>query len=653
MFNTEVFKSQKKNRNTCTFDESNVVFVADLFEDEHLGGAELSTEALFSTAPYSTFKLKSSEVSEENISNGAGKIWVFFNFRGMNHQLIPLIVQSLNYYIVEYDYKFCTYRSMDLHKRETGNDCDCHDSSLGKLISSFYFGSNHIFWMSKQQKKIYDDRFPFLAEKDNTVLSSIFKDDDLSLIENLRNSRSLDGINDKYAIVDGKSWIKGVETTRAYLDNLNEEYDVLGGLTYSDLLRTLSEYKGLAFMPVGGDTCPRLVIEAKLLGLDLILNENVQHANEKWFNQDLDQIEMHLLSCHERFWSKITDFMEKEITLSGYTQAYNVMKSSYPWRESITSLLNFCDEVIVVDGGSDDGTWEELQTLSKLQGDGRLKVYQVKRDWNSKRFSLFDGKQKAVARVMCTKEWCWQQDIDEIVHEDDYDKIKKLAKQIPKSISLISLPVIEYWGGPEKIRMDINPSKWRLSRNDPAITHGIPLQHRKLDKEGMLYSAGSDGCDYIMADGFESIPQTDFFTPEARQTQSAALEGNKDAQKAYAYFMGLAYEQLPCVHHYSWFDIERKIHTYKNYWSRHWAALFDENSQLPEDTAHNNKFFDKPWSEVTDEEISSLASRLKEEMGGWVFHNRIDFEKPTPWIRSTKNQKHPSIMYKWVKEHTK
>ena len=52
MFNTNVFGSEKKNRNVCSFEESNVVFVADMFEDEHLGGAELSTEALFSTAPY-------------------------------------------------------------------------------------------------------------------------------------------------------------------------------------------------------------------------------------------------------------------------------------------------------------------------------------------------------------------------------------------------------------------------------------------------------------------------------------------------------------------------------------------------------------------------------------------------------------------------
>ena len=40
-------------------------------------------------------------------------------------------------------------------------------------------------------------------------------------------------------------------------------------------------------------------------------------------------------------------------------------------------------------------------------------------------------------------------------------------------------------------------------------------------------------------------------------------------------------------------------------------------------------FFDKPWSDVTDEDISTLASRLSTEMGGWVFHSKVDFDNPT------------------------
>jgi hypothetical protein len=127
------------------------------------------------------------------------------------------------------------------------------------------------------------------------------------------------------------------------------------------MLKKLSEYSGLVFMPLGGDTCPRLVIEAKLLGLRLVINENIQHSSEDWWNSDYDIIESYLLNGHNRFWDKIDNFLNRDITISGYTTSKNVISSDYPWKESIESLLNFCDEVVVVDGGSDDGSYEELK----------------------------------------------------------------------------------------------------------------------------------------------------------------------------------------------------------------------------------------------------------------------------------------------------
>ena len=56
--------------------------------------------------------------------------------------------------------------------------------------------------------------------------------------------------------------------------------------------------------------------------------------------------------------------------------------------------------------------------------DERLIVHGQKRDWDNKRFAVYDGLQKAMARAICTGEFCWQQDSDEVVHERDYGLIK-------------------------------------------------------------------------------------------------------------------------------------------------------------------------------------------------------------------------------------
>jgi len=92
------------------------------------------------------------------------------------------------------------------------------------------------------------------------------------------------------------------------------------------------------------------------------------------------------------------------------------------------------------------------------------------------------------------------------------------------------------------------------------------------------------------------------------------------------------------VHHYSWMDIGRKMRTYRDYWSQHWQSLYD----IPqEDTAENNMFLDMPWSEATEEDIDNEANKLAEEMGGWVFHSKVDYSNPTPHFEI--NQTQPAL----------
>ncbi len=641
-----LFESVKK-RNSISFDEANVVFVSDLFVDEYGGGAERTTDALFQTSSYKTYQLKSNELTKEKIQTGTNKTWVFFNFTSMDLNLIPFVIANCYYYVVEYDYKFCRYRSIELHKNETGEECNCHTESYGKMMSAFFAGAKKIFWMSDKQKERYQKRFPFLTDEKSIRLSSIFDVKDLEQIEKLHQSRIQNGTNGKWAIIGSNSWIKGVEKSKEKLEEFFKDgnYDILSGLSYSDLLIKLSEYEGLCFMPLGGDTCPRIVIEANLLGLELYINKNVQHISEKWWGGERDEIESYLLAGHNRFWDEIVQHVNREIKLSGYTTVRNVIDSDYPWEQSIKSLLGFCDEVVVLDGGSDDGTYEKMLEWSGIES--KLIVKQIKRDLSDPKFALFDGHNKAIARTLCTGEWCWQQDVDEIVHEDDYQKIKLLIRQLPKSMNLLCLPVIEYWGKNKKVRVDVNPWKWRLSRNDTHITHGIPAQHRKYDEKGQLYSLGSDGCDYVHNDNYAPIPHASFYTPELHQVRLQALNKDSNSLQAYENYMNQVVNQLPGVYHYSWYDIKRKIYTYKNYWSKHWNSMY--NTKV-EDLPENNMFFDKKWSEVTDDEIKKLAIKLEKELGGWIFHSKVDFSKSTPWIEIKRSE--PALAKKWTEKRS-
>jgi glycosyltransferase involved in cell wall biosynthesis len=658
-----VFQQSNSFFNAGIADDVRVILVADMFANEYVGGAELTTQALIDTCPFKIHTVKSNAVTMDLLKQGVNCYWIFGNFANLDPQLIPSIVANLRYSILEYDYKYCRFRSPEKHEASTKLPCDCHQQMNGKLVSAFFYGATSIFWMSEAQKNRYLDLFPFLTEKSNIVLSSVFDDKTIANIKLLREAKQE---RKGWVVLGSDSWIKGAIAAKKWCEDNKKDYDVIWNLTYEQTLAKLSCAEGFVYLPEGGDTCPRMVIEAKLLGCKLEINDNVQHKNEEWFaTDDIESIEGYLYASKKLFWNAIKHDMEYKPAISGYTTTYNCISQKYPFVESIRSMLQFCDEVCIVDGRSTDGTVAKLVTefmsdrpeapvdiertiadlvngtpLRYVSPEGKTIVIKVvKRDWDHPRSALFDGMQKAEARKMCTKEFCWQMDSDEVVHENDAQKVIDMCMKFPGSINVIALPVIEYWGGVDKVRVDVNPWKWRLSRNKPHITHGVPKHLRRLD-QGELYAApGTDGCDMIDANTFEPIDFINFYVPNVDNVRKLALLGNEESLKAYSEWYNSVVHALPSVFHYSWYDIERKIKLYKNYWTRHWEVL---NGKDYVDTAETNMMFDVPWSEVTDDMIKERAKQLS-AIGGWIWHRKWN-GSITPWI--TCNRTQPASMLK-------
>lgn len=598
------------------------------------------------SAPFPIARVRSRELTQEHLKQGLEKYWIFGNYTQLDPRLIPSIVANVRYSMVECDYKFCKFRSLERHQLETGSPCDCDNQQHGQLISSFMAGSDFTWWMSVKQQQKYHEHFAFLADYKQQVLSSVFNDQFFKLISDLRSTPK----GNKWIIVNSENWIKGSRSTEEYAKLNQLDYELVDSISPVDMLKKLASAKGLIFHPEGADTCPRLVIEAKLLGCELDLNENVQHKDELWFTSEIKTIENYLKESCNIFWKQTTKCMKREYTLSGYTTTYNCVKQDYPFVECVESMLGFCDEVVVVDAGSTDGTLEQLRKLQlkymhegaeelssndvELNYGSRLVVKILERDWSDQNSALYDGMQKAEARKLCESDFVWQQDVDEVVRQQDWNKIREMIANFPKAVPMLALPVVEFWGGFDKIRLDITPWKWRVSRNSPRITHGIPAHLRSQDEHGNVIALpGTDGCDPVDVNTGEPIVFLGFLTKEMDDKRRLALSGNQQALFEYQNWFQTVIDNVPSVLHYSWFDIERKIRLYSTQtgtfgWTRHWEQL---NGKKYVDNAESNMFFDKPWSEVTDEDIKVKAKELAEKTGGHVFHSKWNGHK-TPWL---------------------
>ena len=289
-----------------------IIFVSDAFvEDFPYGGAELSSEALIESSPFEVFKLASKQVTAEHLASASDRFWIFGNFMNLDLALAPQIAARLKYSVIEYDYKYCYYRNPILHRQIASGECNCEGEVRAAVISSFLSGTTTTWWMSYQQMNRHLLLFPRLLATCNIVLSSVFTRSSLRLIQQLRREFSSSKRN-VWIILGSPSWIKGYEDSEDWCESRGLDYEVIWGRPHLEVLRELAQAKGVVYLPRGYDTCPRMLIEAKLLGCRIITNTMVDHLSESWFcAEDPDVTSSYLYTVHERFWEQIAADMAR------------------------------------------------------------------------------------------------------------------------------------------------------------------------------------------------------------------------------------------------------------------------------------------------------------------------------------------------------
>ncbi len=279
-----------------------IIFVSDAFASQYRGGAELSLQTIVETAPEDSRvgAVNCQNLTVDIIEANKGAKWVFGNVAQLSPNIIDYITNSdIQYSFVEFDYKFCKHRNPLLYEMVEGEPCDYLETDKGSRFKSFMESAKSVFFMSESQKKIHEDSLKL--ESDNChVLSSLFADEFFSFIKNLENKTQ--NKNDEWVVLGSNSWVKGAEESEQWCKDKELKYSVLWGLQPNEFLTKLAKSKGVCFLPSGLDTCPRFIIEAKLLGCELKLNENVQHCGEEWFNKDKDEMIEYLKSRPAFFW---------------------------------------------------------------------------------------------------------------------------------------------------------------------------------------------------------------------------------------------------------------------------------------------------------------------------------------------------------------
>jgi glycosyltransferase involved in cell wall biosynthesis len=129
------------------------------------------------------------------------------------------------------------------------------------------------------------------------------------------------------------------------------------------------------------------------------------------------------------------------VKLGGTIICYNAIKYDYCIKESIDCLVELCDEVVVLECNSEDGT---PKLLKKLYGKNK-NVTIIKADWDCatgfEKLSILTNE----AKEYLDTEWYVNLQADEIIHEDSFKTIRRAIESGMGQTYECSR--LNFWGG--------------------------------------------------------------------------------------------------------------------------------------------------------------------------------------------------------------
>lgn len=146
--------------------------------------------------------------------------------------------------------------------------------------------------------------------------------------------------------------------------------------------------------------------------------------------------------------------------ISGFMIVKNVLEQGYPFVESIASALTVCDEFLVSDGYSTDGTYEILKKIANLNS--KVKVYRYK--WPEKKDVNVLADVTNEVRHRCRYDYIFSVQANEIIHEKTAPIIKSLPSMFPK-VDTFSFPYLQLLNN-QKLTEEF---RLRFSKNLPSI----------------------------------------------------------------------------------------------------------------------------------------------------------------------------------------
>ena len=400
--------------------KNKVLFLADFFSNDLLGGAESNDSVLLDFLKKENFEVEKKYCRNLNIEYLSSlskdiKI-VISNFVSLSEQNKSYIAKNCHYIIYEHDHKYVSTRDPSKF-----TNFKIPENKI--LNREFYENASNIIVMSNICKKVLEENLS-LSNVIN-IGTSLWTKDRLALIEGMIKKEK----KKECAVVDSENPIKGKHQALAWCKNNNVQPDLISSKNEEEFLEILSNYEKLIFVPQVLETFNRLCAEAKMLECKVVTNKKlIGFASEESFKlsgKDLIEETRKRVEKALQIFSNVLkkEIQQKDYKVSAVLLVWKRVESTKTLIEQVKKYKQI-DEIILWNNNQDiEYTREMLEidnitiinshinkiTFGRYLGASLAKnqsIFVQDDDWNIKDFELLYDKFKVTKKdvvAVCPK----------------------------------------------------------------------------------------------------------------------------------------------------------------------------------------------------------------------------------------------------------